>query len=66
MNNLLQLMHDTMSPVSRIKAAATLLKEGKLSPEDVEKMLDIILVSSDNLNQVLDSFYIKTKKDLES
>lgn len=66
MNNLLQLMHDTMSPVARIKAAATLLKEGKLSPEDVEKMLDIILVSSDNLNQVLDSFYIKTKKDLES
>jgi hypothetical protein len=55
-----------MSLVARIKAAATLLKEGKLSPEDVEKMLDIILVSSDNLNQVLDSFYIKTKKDLES
>ena len=59
-------MHDTMSPVARIKGAATLLKSGTLSPEDVERMLDIILVSSDNLNQVLDSFYIKTKKDLES
>ena len=64
MNELLKLMHDTMSPVSRIKAAATLLKEGKLSPEDADKMLDAILVSSDNLNQVLDSYYINSKKDL--
>ena len=64
MNELLKLMHDTMSPVARIKAAATLLKEGKLSPEDADKMLDIILVSSDNLNQVLDSYYINSKKDL--
>jgi nitrogen-specific signal transduction histidine kinase len=55
-----------MSPVARIKGAATLLKSGTLSPEDAERMLDVILVSSDNLNQVLDSFYIKTKKDLES
>lgn len=64
MNELLKLMHDTMSPVARIKAAATLLKDGTLSPEDAKKMLDIILVSSDDLNQVLDSYYINSKKDL--
>lgn len=64
MNELLKLMHDTMSPVARIKAAATLLKDGTLSPEDAEKMLDVILVSSDDLNLVLDSFYLKNKKDL--
>ena len=64
MNDLLKLMHDTMSPVARIKAAATLLKEGKLSPEDAKKMLDVILVSSDDLNQVLDSYYMNSKKDL--
>ncbi|OQA64747.1 MAG: hypothetical protein BWY38_02941 [Ignavibacteria bacterium ADurb.Bin266] len=57
-------MHDTMSPVARIKAAAKLLKEEKMSPENAGKMLDAILVSSDNLNQVLDSYYINSKKDL--
>lgn len=64
MNELLKLMHDTMSPVARIKAAAKLLKEEKMSPENAGKMLDAILVSSDNLNQVLDSYYINSKKDL--
>lgn len=64
MNSILQLMHDTISPVARIKGAAILLKSGTLSPDDVDKMLDVILVSSDNLNQVIDSYYIESQKDL--
>ena len=61
MNELLQLMHDTMSPVNAIKGAVTVLKTGTLSPEDTSKMLDIIGVKANQLNEVLDAYYVKCK-----
>lgn len=61
MNDLLQLMHDTMSPVHTIKASISLIKTGTLSPEDTLKLLNAIDERADKLTEVLDSFYIKQK-----
>lgn len=62
MNDLLKLMHDTMSPVATIKGAVTLLKKGVLSPEETKKMLDAIETRADKLNEILDAFY-KSEKE---
>jgi nitrogen-specific signal transduction histidine kinase len=58
MDELLKLMHDTMSPVAAIKGAAELLKTNEMSPEDTAKLLDIITVKSDHLNAILDAYYL--------
>lgn len=63
MNELLQLMHDTMNKVSRIKGSTKLLKSGNLSKEDECKLLDIIDISADELNKVLDAYYISKKNN---
>lgn len=57
-NSLLQLMHDTMSPVNTIKGAVEILKKGNLSPEEKDKLLDAIKERADKLNEVLDAFYV--------
>ncbi len=64
MNELLQLMHDTMSPVHTIKSAVSLMKSVTLSPEDTLKMLNAIEDRANKLNEVLDSFYTKQKSAL--
>jgi len=63
MNELLQLMHDTMSPVNRIKGSVKLLMLGNLSKDDECKLLSIIDNSSDKLNEVLDAYYVKNKTE---
>jgi len=62
MNQLLALMHDTMSPVATIKVAVHLLKGGTLSPEETTKMLDAIETRADRLNQILDAYYKAQQK----
>jgi K+-sensing histidine kinase KdpD len=66
MNELLQLMHDTMSPVNTIKGAVDLLKKsllpnGEFSKEDTLKLLNGIEDRANKLNEVLDAYYIKQK-----
>lgn len=61
MNELLQLMHDTMSPVHTIKGAVNLMKTTTLSAEDTLMLLNAIEKKANELNQILDSFYIKQK-----
>ena len=63
MNELLQLMHDTMGKVARIKSSTKLLQSGNLSKEDECKLLDIIDISADELNKVLDAYYISKKNN---
>ncbi len=63
MNELLQLMHDTMGKVARIKGSTKLLQSGNLSKEEECKLLDIIDKSADELNQVLDAYYINKKNN---
>lgn len=64
MNELLQLMHDTMSPVHTIKASVNLMKSVTLSSEDTLKLLNAIEDRANKLTEVLDSFYIKQKATL--
>lgn len=61
MNRLLQLMHDTMNPVSAIVGAVELLKRGDYTEEEKKMYLDIILNRCDLLNKVLDNFYVTNK-----
>lgn len=65
-NALLQLMHDTMSPVNTIKGATDLLKKsllpnGQFSKEDTLKLLNGISERADKLNEVLDAYYVSQK-----
>lgn len=67
-NALLQLMHDTMSPVNTIKGATDLLKKsllpnGQFSKEDTLKLLNGISERADKLNEVLDAYYVSQKKE---
>jgi nitrogen-specific signal transduction histidine kinase len=66
MDELLQLMHDTMNPVAGIKGAAELLKSGNVSPEDTKKLLDAISDRADRLNAVLDAYYIRRREEENS
>lgn len=66
-NALLQLMHDTMSPVNTIKGATDLLKKsllpnGQFSKEDTLKLLNGISERADKLNEVLDAYYVSQKE----
>ena len=62
MNELLQLMHDTMNKTATIKSSVTLLKSGSLSKEDESKILDIIEIRAKELDAVLDAYYNKNTK----
>lgn len=66
MNPLLQLMHDTMNPVSAIVGATELLKRNDCSEEEREAYLDIITNRCELLNKVLDNFYINNKDNYDS
>lgn len=61
-SNMLQLMHDAVGPVNSIKAGITLLRKNTMSPEDTAKLLDAMEKRADELNKVLDSFYINNKE----
>jgi len=59
MNELLQLMHDTMNKTARIKGAISLLKSEQDNGREFDlKLLDIIETSAKELNDVLDAYYI--------
>lgn len=63
MNELLQLMHDTMNKTGTIKRCASYLKEKKdISPEDFNRMLDAIYSRAEDLEIVLDHYYEQKKK----
>ena len=59
MNDLLQLMHDTMGKTARIKGSVNLLKKDGINQVDAEKLLDIIGKQADALNEVIDAYYNK-------
>jgi hypothetical protein len=59
--NILQLMHDATGPVNSIKACITLLRDGKLSKEDTDKLLNAMEIRTNDINRVLDNFYIMNK-----
>lgn len=61
-NPLLQLMHDTMSPVNTIKGAVDLLKGDTLSAEERNRLLDGIKERADKLNEALDAYYTTLKQ----
>ena len=61
-NSLLQLMHDTMSPVNTIKGAVELLKKDGLSVEEKNRLLDAISERADKINEVLDAYYVSQKE----
>ncbi len=65
MNDLLQLMHDTMGKTANIKGSVALLKKDGISQVDAEKLLDIIENQANALNEVIDAYYTK-KKDPSS
>lgn len=62
--NMLQLMHDAVGPVNSIKASIELLRSGKMSPEDTAKLFDAMETRANDLNKVLDNFYINNKEEL--
>jgi signal transduction histidine kinase len=55
-------MHDATGPVNTIKGAVELLKKGDLSPEETKRMLTAIEERADRLIEVMDAYYVKTKK----
>lgn len=67
-NELLALMHDTMSPVNTIKGAASLIISGTLTREETDRMVKSIIEKADELNRILDEFYKseRIKRDVES
>jgi len=62
MNELLQLMHDTMGKTAAIKGVVNLLQMGTLTKEDETKLIGIIGKSADDLIKVIDTYYIKEKE----
>lgn len=57
MNDLLQLMHDTMGATASIKSIAQILKTHDLSPEERMFMLDSLEKKANELNTALDGYY---------
>ena len=57
MDNILQLMHDTLSPILTIKGAVIVLKNIEIAPEEKIKLLEEIEKKAEELNEVLDGFY---------
>lgn len=62
MNDLLQLMHDTMGKTANIKGSVALLKKDGISQVDADKLLDIIENQANALNEVIDAYYTKMKQ----
>lgn len=62
MNDLLQLMHDTMGKTARIKGSVALLKKDGISQVDADKLLDIIEGQAKQLDEVIDAYYKKKKR----
>lgn len=50
-------MQDTLSSISTIKGAVTVLKNIEITPEEKIKLLDAIEKKAEELNEVLDGFY---------
>lgn len=63
MNDLLQLMHDTMNKTANIKGSVNLLKKDGIGHADAKKLLDIIENQANELNAVLDKYYKKNVKE---
>lgn len=61
MNDLLQLMHDTMGKTANIKGSVNLLKGEGLSESEKYKLFEIIENQANALNIVLDEYYKKNK-----
>jgi len=61
MNDLLQLMHDTMGKTANIKGSVTLLKKDGISQADADKLLDIIEGQAKKLDEVIDVYYKANK-----
>lgn len=59
---MLQFMHDATGPVNSIKAGINLLRAGKLSKEDTDKLLNAMETRADDINRVFDNFYIMNKE----
>ncbi len=58
---ILQLMHDAVGPVNRVKSLTKILKEDlSLSHPNHQKTLDMINQSADDLNAAIDKFYNNT------
>lgn len=62
MNDLLQLMHDTMGKTANIKGSVALLKKDGISQVDADKLLDIIADQAKKLDEVIDAYYKNNKK----
>lgn len=62
-------MHDTMGDTARIKASIKLLKQKEekknLTPEEMNKLLDIIEASNDHLTKTIDQYYLDNKKKIK-
>ena len=65
MDELLKLMHDTMSPVNTIKGAIDLIQEGRLSKEEFNKLCDGIRERANSLNAILDSYFTNERSKLK-
>lgn len=57
MNDLLQLMHDTMGKTANIKGSVNLLKKHYGINQEGQKLLEIIEKQANELNAVLDAYY---------
>lgn len=66
MDDLLKLMHDTMTPVAAIKGAIELLQSGKMKPDETARLLSIIDLKAEQLNKILDAYYLKTREKEKS
>jgi hypothetical protein len=57
----LALIHDMVGRLGTIKSSATLIKNGKISDEDKEYLLDAIIQRVNELDKVLDQHFINLK-----
>jgi nitrogen-specific signal transduction histidine kinase len=62
MNELLQLMHDTVSKIGTIKSSAQLLKVGQ-NKQTSDFLIEAIIIRADELQALLDDFYRKQKRN---
>lgn len=63
MNDLLQLMHDTMNKTANIKGAVNLLKKDGMDQLETKRLLDIIENQANEVNAALDKYYKNNVKN---
>lgn len=63
MDKILQLMHDTMSPVATIKGAANLIKSISITENEKNLLLNTIEEKAEELNKILDNYYRQQRLD---